>query len=194
MRYILQAYWKCLLEGAQTAQACRLRTRPAAHDAGAILWGRPALFDSPDLRYIPLVREEECEVVTLHGTSPVADVARVARLVREGRGPSPNVRAQLAAAEWDRLMGDGSSSRFTPSPASPDWWWPCARMDCPCPASWNGGLGEFCCLMCRDGVPCRAPLHVHPFGTVGNYSTPGPGPSDGTDPDMPPLESASDSD
>ena len=73
-------------------------------------------------------------------------------------------------------------------------WWPCARMDCPCPALWNGGLGEFCCLMCRDGVPCRAPLHVHPFGTVGNYSTPGPGPSDGTDPDMPPLESASDSD
>ena len=55
-----------------------MRTRPAAHDAGAILWGRPALFDSPGLRYVPLDREEGSEVVVSHET-------KVTRLVREAR-------------------------------------------------------------------------------------------------------------
>jgi hypothetical protein len=39
---------------------------------------------------------------------------------------------------------------------------PCARDDCPCPASWNGKPGEFCCHECSDGVPCATPLHARP--------------------------------
>jgi hypothetical protein len=40
---------------------------------------------------------------------------------------------------------------------------PCARVNCPCPASWNGRAGNFCCLTCRNGQACTGPFHETPF-------------------------------
>ena len=40
---------------------------------------------------------------------------------------------------------------------------PCARVNCPCPASWNGRAGTFCCLTCRNGQACTGPFHETPF-------------------------------
>jgi hypothetical protein len=39
---------------------------------------------------------------------------------------------------------------------------PCARPDCPCPASYNGRWGEYCCITCRDGQACERPYHTRP--------------------------------
>ena len=39
---------------------------------------------------------------------------------------------------------------------------PCAREDCPCPASYNGRWGEYCCITCRDGQACVRAFHTRP--------------------------------
>lgn len=35
----------------------------------------------------------------------------------------------------------------------------CSRVGCPC-NSWNGKSGEFCCITCRNGNPCRGRYHI----------------------------------
>lgn len=38
----------------------------------------------------------------------------------------------------------------------------CCRANCPCPASWNGEVGQFCSPQCRDGKPCSHAIHLVP--------------------------------
>jgi hypothetical protein len=39
---------------------------------------------------------------------------------------------------------------------------PCARDGCPCPASFDGVAGNFCCKTCAAGTPCAEPWHQRP--------------------------------
>ena len=165
----------------ELARACRFRTRPAAHDTGVLLWGRPALFDSPAVRYIPLDREEGSEVVT-SGETAVARLLRDARelhVVRAAAAEEARARhaAFVEAAEWARLMDGSDASSVASSPpsglappphADPNTrvsrdLWPCVDPACPCPSSWNGLPDAHCCLTCHGGVPCQAPYHRAPF-------------------------------
>ena len=38
-----------------------------------------------------------------------------------------------------------------------------ALINCPCTASWNGRIGQYCCKTCRDGAPCARAVHTVPF-------------------------------
>jgi len=38
----------------------------------------------------------------------------------------------------------------------------CWRVDCPCPCTVNGIGGQFCCIACERGTPCRGPVHTWP--------------------------------
>jgi hypothetical protein len=45
----------------------------------------------------------------------------------------------------------------------PSWPGACIRPTCPCAASWNGEIGNFCCRTCRDGTACLRNYHAEPF-------------------------------
>ena len=69
--------------------------------------------------------------------------------------------AREATSRPRSRSSDSSSSRSSHrSPRS--WFYPCAREGCPCPASWDGSYGRYCCLTCRDGTPCAAATHMRP--------------------------------
>ena len=40
---------------------------------------------------------------------------------------------------------------------------PCKREECPCTASWNGRIEEYCCRHCQQGFACQEDLHQRPF-------------------------------
>ena len=56
------------------------------------------------------------------------------------------------------------------TPAAPPdtvfYYFPCRTANCKCKASFNGGPGRACCLMCRDNKPCMLPTdnnHEYPI-------------------------------
>ena len=44
-----------------------------------------------------------------------------------------------------------------------DTYFGCTRLKCPCIASYNGKMGEYCCTECLNGKPCERNIHKYPI-------------------------------
>ena len=144
---------------------------------GVLAWGLHDRFGSSAMRCwvtsspAPPGRESNASGVPPRGDPRPNTPRRVASAASrdvEGVGALHLARQVEGALEWARLMEgedeevayDGSAS---PSLDHQPGFYPCVHPVCPCPASWNGRLGQHCCVTCRGGIPCADAYHQQPF-------------------------------
>ena len=117
-----------------------------------------------------MVADLDAQVAAL--TRPSADVAALEAAVAAMRALPPSAErdrmvaelgGQLAAASMPATGAPPSTATVhPPPPEAPQWWARCARVDCPCPASFDGLPGRHCSLSCHQGTPCSSAWHVAP--------------------------------
>ena len=69
--------------------------------------------------------------------------------------PRPSCAPATPAVPHEGAEGD-------PPASAPFGFARCARDECRCSASFDGEPGNFCCITCRDGVPCDGDYHPKP--------------------------------
>ena len=69
--------------------------------------------------------------------------------------PRPSCAPATPAVPHEGAEGD-------PPASAPFGFARCARAECRCSASFDGQPGNFCCITCRDGVPCDGDYHPKP--------------------------------
>ena len=81
------------------------------------------------------------------------------------RWPTTRVFSPLPSSRSSQSSSSRGSNRSTRS-----WFYPCTRVDCPCPASWDGNRNHYCCLTCRNGTPCDAAYHLRPVAASNRHA------------------------